>query len=76
MSRLSIAGVLLNSQNSSYVCQTRQHDFGSRFQNGGCGRHSEIRDYDTDGVEGCRLKHDTNGDAYQSLMFGGPRKRA
>jgi hypothetical protein len=36
----------------------------------------EVRDYDTDGAESSRIKLDTDGDAYQSLVFGGPRKRA
>ena len=35
----------------------------------------EVRDYDTDGAEDGRIKRDTDGDAYQSLVFGGPRKR-
>lgn len=37
----------------------------------------EVRDYDTDGAEWNKhMKFDTDGDAYQSLVFGGPRKRA
>lgn len=37
----------------------------------------EVRDYDTDGAEWNKhMKFDTDGDAYQSLVFGGPRKQA
>lgn len=37
----------------------------------------EVRDYDTDGAEWNKhMKFGTDGDAYQSLVFGGPRKRA
>ena len=37
----------------------------------------EVRDYDTDGAEWNKhMKRDTDGDDYQALVFGGPRKRA
>ena len=39
------------------------------------GLEVEVRNFGTDGAEDDHMKRDTNGDAYQSLVFGGPRKR-
>lgn len=36
----------------------------------------EVRDYDANGADDSRIKRDTDGDAYQSLVFGGPRELA